>query len=77
MKDKKRCEEGNIKCNKENVPKRHIIHSDQINIGNIDIKYHTNADHIKHHMKIHTKKSISLLSVYQKIHLQEPHEESC
>ena len=29
LKDKKKCEEGNMKCNMENVTKGHIIHSYQ------------------------------------------------
>ena len=31
LKDKKKCEEGNMKCNMENVPKGNIINSNQIN----------------------------------------------
>ena len=49
-KDKKNCEEGNMKCNIENVPKGHIIHSNQINIWNINSKKHTITDHTKRHM---------------------------
>ena len=38
LKDKKNYEEGNMKCNIENVPKGHIIHSNQINIWNVNSK---------------------------------------
>ena len=41
LKGKKKCEEGNIKCNRENVPKGHFIHSTQINNWNVNRKYHT------------------------------------
>ena len=41
----------------ENVPKGHIIHSNQINIWNVNSKYHTTTDHTKRHMKIHTMKN--------------------
>ena len=40
--------------NMENVSKGHIIHSDQINIWNVNSKYHTTTDNTKRHMKIHT-----------------------
>ena len=45
-----------MKCNMENVPKGHIIHSNEINTLNVNRKYHTNTDHTKRHMKIHTMK---------------------
>ena len=78
MKDNQKLEEGNMKCNMENVPKGHIIHSNQINIWNVNSKYHTTTDHTKEpHEDSYYEKSISLFSVCQKIHLQEPHEESC
>ena len=38
----------------ENVAKGHIIHSYEINIWNLNSKYHTTTDHTKRHMKIHT-----------------------
>ena len=47
LKDKKKCEEGNIKCNMENLPIGHIIHSNQISIWNVNIKYHTTTDHTR------------------------------
>ena len=76
MKDKKN---GKMKCNMENVRKGHIIPSIKINIGNLNSKYHTARDHTKRHIKIHTMKIIpyhcSLCA--KKIHLLEPHEESC
>ena len=46
-----------VKCNMENVPKGHIIHSNQINIWNVNSKKHTTTDHTKRHMKIHTMKN--------------------
>ena len=54
---RKMYEEGNIKCNMENVPRGHIIHSNQINIWNVNSKYRTTTDHTKRHMKIHTMKN--------------------
>ena len=41
LKDKKKCKEGKIKFNMENVPEGHIIHGNQINTGNVNRKYHT------------------------------------
>ena len=38
VKDKKNCEEGNMKYKMENIPKGHIIHSNQNNIWNVNIK---------------------------------------
>ena len=74
LKDRKKFEESNM----ENVPRGYIIHSTQIDIWNVKSKYHTTTDHTKHHMKIHAmKKSLLLFSVCQKIHLQEPHGETC
>ena len=54
LKDKIKCEEGNRKCNMENVLKGHIIHRHKINIWYVNSKYHTTTDHTKRHMKIHT-----------------------
>ena len=77
LKDNKQCDEGYMKCNMENVQKEHIILSNQIIILNVIRKYHTTTDNTKRHMKIHTmKNSMSLFPVCQKIHLQEPQEES-
>ena len=45
LKDKKKCKEGNLKSHTENVLKGHIIHSNQINILNVNSKYHTTTDH--------------------------------
>ena len=62
MKDKKQCEAGNIKCNMEHVPMGHNIHSNQINIWNVNWKYHTHTDHTQRHMFTYppcVKKSIS------------------
>ena len=73
LEDKKKREEGNMKCNIVNVPKGHIIHSDQNNIWNVNSKCHTITDHTKRHMKIHT---ISLYSVWQRTYIQEPHKET-
>ena len=74
----KKCEKSNTKCNMENVRKKTYYSWYQINIRSVNSKYHTMTDHTNRHMKIHTiKKSISLFSVFQKMHLQEPHEESC
>ena len=71
-------EEGNMRCNMENVPKAHIIHSNQINILYVNNNYHTTTDHTKCHMKIHTKTNPYHCSMCaKKIHIQEPHEESC
>ena len=57
-----KCTEGNI------------IHSNQINTRNVNRKYHTTTDH----MKIHTMKNPYHCSLCaKKIHLHEPHEESC
>ena len=50
-------EEGNKKCNMGNVPKGHIIHSYQINIWNLNSKYHTTTDLTKPHMKIQSMKN--------------------
>ena len=70
LKDKKKCEEGNWKCNMENVPK--------INIWNLNTKYHTTTAHTKYHMKIHTMENpYHYCLCAKKIHLQEPQEESC
>ena len=78
LKDKKKCEEGSMKCKMENVLKGHIIHSNEINIWNVNSKYHTTTDHTKRHMKIYTiQKYISLFSACQENYLQEPREESC
>ena len=55
--DKKMCEEGYMKCNIENVPKGHIIHSNHINTWNVYRKYHTTTDNTKRHMKMHTMKN--------------------
>ena len=52
--DNKKCEEGIMKCNMENVPKEHIILSNSIIILNVISKYHTTTDKTKRHMKIHT-----------------------
>ena len=74
----KKCEEGNIKCNIENVPKGQSIHSNQINIWNVNSEYHTTTDHTKRHTKIHSIKNPYNCSLYaKKIHLQEQNEESC
>ena len=54
LQDNKNCEEGNRKCNMENVLKGHIIHRHKINIWYVNSKYHTTTDHTKRHMKIHT-----------------------
>ena len=54
---RKKCVEGNMKYNMENVPKGHIIHSDQINISNVNSKYHATTNHTKRHMKFHTVKN--------------------
>ena len=59
MKDKKKCEEGNRKCNMENVQKGHIIYRSQINIWNLNSKYHTTTDHTERHIKIHTMKNFT------------------
>ena len=78
MKDKKKREEGNRKCNIENVQKGHIIDSNQNHIWNLNSKYHATTDHTKRHIKIHTMKSLYHCSLCaKKIHLQEPHEDSC
>ena len=45
-----------MKCNMENVPNGHIIHSNQIITLNVNYKYHTTTDHTKRNMKIHTVK---------------------
>ena len=67
-----------MKCNMENVPKGHIIHSNQINIWNVNSKYHTTTDHTKRHMKIQTMENLyHCYLCAKKIHLHEPHEESC
>ena len=58
LKDKKKCEEGNMICHRENVPKGHIIHSNQNNTWNVNRKYHTTTYHTKRHMKIHTRKNL-------------------
>ena len=57
LKDKKKCEERNMKCNMENVPKGHIIHRNKINTWNVNFKYHTTTDQTKNHMRIHTMKN--------------------
>ena len=78
LKDNKKCEEGNMKSNMENVPKGHIIYGNQINIWNANSKYHTFTDHTNRHIHENSyyKTHITVLCV-PKIHLQEPHEESC
>ena len=53
LKVKKKCEKGNTKCNMENVPKGHIIHSDEINIWNVNSKCLAT----KRNIKIHTMKN--------------------
>ena len=68
----KTCKEGQMKCNMENVPNGHILHSNQIDIWNVNSKHHTTTDHTK---APHEDSSISLFCVGQKSHLQEPHEE--
>ena len=50
----KKWEEGTLKGNMENVPKGHIILSNQIIIWNVISKYHTTTDPTKCHMKIYT-----------------------
>ena len=58
LNDKKKCEEGNMTCIMENVPKGHIIHSNQINTWNVNFKYHTTTNQTKHCF-LCAKKSIS------------------
>ena len=41
----------------ENVPKGHFIHSNHINIWNLNSKYYTTTDHTKDHMKRRTMKN--------------------
>ena len=79
LKDKKKCEDGKIKCNMENVRKGYIIHSNQINIRNVNSKYHTTGDHTNLHIKIYTMKLISYHCSLcaKKINILEPHEEPC
>ena len=77
MKDNEKCEEGNMKCNMENVSKGHIILGNQNNIWNVISKYHTTTDPTKHHMKIHTIRNPYHCSLFsKKNHLQEQHDES-
>ena len=46
-----------MKCNMENVQKRHIIHRNENNTWNVNSKYHTTTDQTKRHIKIHTMKN--------------------
>ena len=68
LKDKKKCEEGNWKCNMENVPK--------INIWNLNTKYHKTIDHTKCHMKIHTMENPYHCCVCAQISIPRSHMKS-
>ena len=46
-----------MKCNTENAPNGHIIHSNQINTWNVNSNHHTTTDQTKRHLKIHTLKN--------------------
>jgi predicted RNA-binding Zn-ribbon protein involved in translation (DUF1610 family) len=46
-----------MKCNMENVQKRHIIHRNENNTWNVNGKYHTTTDKTKRHIKIQTMKN--------------------
>ena len=77
LKDKKKSEEGNMKCNRENILKGHIIHSNWINTWNINRIYHTTTDHTKHHIKIYTiKKNPSHCSLCAKKSIPRSHMKS-
>jgi hypothetical protein len=55
LNDKKKCEEGNMKCNLKIVLKK--LYCNQINTWYVKSKYHTTTDQIKRHIKIHTMKN--------------------
>ena len=76
LKVKKKCEDDNMKCNIENVPKEVIIHSDQINIWNVNSKYHATTDHTKHRIRIHTMKNPNHSSLYAKKSIFRSHMKS-
>ena len=64
-----KCEEGNLKCNIENVLKEHSIHSNEINIWNVNSKYHTTKDHTKRHIKLYGTRIKSLKLSRQPHHI--------
>ena len=76
LKEKKKCEEGNRKCNMENVLKGHIIHRHKINIWYVHSKYHTTTDHTKRHMKIHTMENPYHCSLCAKKSISRSHMKS-
>ena len=75
-KDKKKCEEGNMEFNVENVPNEHIICSNQINIRNVISKYNTTTDQTKRHIKIYTKKNPHCCSLLAKKFISRSHMKS-
>ena len=57
----KKCEEGTLKWNMENVPKGHIIHSILNNIWTVNSKYRTTTDHSRSHMKSHARYNLNII----------------
>jgi hypothetical protein len=61
-----KCEDGKMKCNMENVRKGHIIHSTQINIRNVNSKYHTTIDHSRSPMKSNVRDNLNIYALCER-----------
>ena len=55
-----------MKCNMENVPNGHIIHSILINIWTVNSKYHTTTEHSRSHMKSHARDNLNIYALCER-----------